>query len=69
MTMTVTRPPVELLPGVRIVWDPAARHNEYWRECDRCGRERQVNNPRARKNLCGDCCFTMTTAEVRRWAA
>lgn len=69
MTMTMTRPPVELLPGVRVVFDAALRHTEYLRECARCGIERQVNNPRARKNLCVDCCFTMTSAEVERWAA
>ena len=67
--MTLTRPPVELLPGVRIVWDPVTRHNEYWRECDRCPIERQVNNPRAKKNLCKDCCSVLTPAEVQRWAA
>lgn len=69
MTMSAKRPPVEMLPGVRVVFDAVRHHTEYWRECDRCGIDRQVHNPRAKKNLCTDCCFTMTRAEALRWAA
>lgn len=57
------------LPHVRVEANETSRSAIYIRACDRCGVARKVRDPKAKKNLCADCTYTLSKPEQLRWAA